>query len=99
MKMRVGFIYVNDRGEDILLTVLFRIDDILWMLHQNGQIIDGWIVEKHNSSYIANVVTTDDDSLDKKYFCNLLQNIPPRLCRGGMFCVMAHLNRALLLTS
>lgn len=45
-----------------------KIDGILWMLHQNGQIIDEWIIEKHNSSYIANVVTTDDDSLDKKYF-------------------------------
>ena len=45
-----------------------KVDGILWMLHQNGQIIDGWIVEKRNSSYVATVVTTDDDSLDDKYF-------------------------------
>ena len=61
---RIKFTPIIERTEDIPE----KIDDILLMLHQNGQIIDGWIVEKHNSSYIANVVTTDDDSLDKKYF-------------------------------
>ena len=45
-----------------------KVEDVLGMLHQNGQIIEIWIVEKHNSSYIATVITTDDDSLDKKYF-------------------------------
>ena len=32
-------------------------DFSFWMLHQNGHIIDGWIVGKDNSSYIAKVVT------------------------------------------
>ena len=54
---------INDR--DIALD---KIDDILWMLIKNGQILDECIVEKHNDHYIANVITTDDDSLDTKYF-------------------------------
>ena len=53
-----------------------KIDDLLWMLHINGQILDTWIIEKQNSFYIANVITTDNDSLDKKYFnCYILNEI------------------------
>ena len=47
---------------------LDKIDDILGMLIKNGQILDECIVEDHNDHYIANVITTDDDSLDTKYF-------------------------------
>lgn len=51
-----------------------KIDDILGMLCKNGQIIEGWIIEKTNSNYIANVITADNDSLDKKYFNKFLIN-------------------------
>ena len=38
------------------------------MLYKNGQIIDEWIVEQHDQNYVANVVTTDDDSLSPEYY-------------------------------
>ena len=44
-----------------------RIDEILSMLYKNGQIID-WIIEDHSPIFIATVNTTDDDSLDAKYY-------------------------------
>ena len=44
-----------------------KVDEILGMLHKNGQILD-WIIEDHAPSYVATVSTTDDDSLDEKYF-------------------------------
>jgi len=47
--------------------ILDKIDAILSMLYKNGQILDEWIVESRDQCYIANVVTTDDDSLDGKY--------------------------------
>ena len=53
---------------------LDKIDDILWMLIKNGQILDECIVEDHNDHYIANVITTDDDSLDTKYFNQYIKN-------------------------
>ena len=46
---------------------LDKIDAILFMLYKNGQILNDWIVESRDPYYIANVVTTDDDSLDSKY--------------------------------
>ena len=53
---------------------LDKIDDILGMLIKNGQILDECIVEDHNDHYIANVITTDDDSLDTKYFNQYIKN-------------------------
>ena len=48
--------------------ILDKIDAILSMLYKNGQILDNWIVESRDKCYIANVITTDDDSLDSKYY-------------------------------
>ena len=53
---------------------LDKIEDILWMLIKNGQILEECIVEDHNVHYIANVITTDDDSLDTKYFNQYIKN-------------------------
>ena len=53
---------------------LDKIDDILGMLIKNGQILDECNVEDHNDHYIANVITTDDDSLDTKYFNQYIKN-------------------------
>jgi len=53
-----------------------NICDILSMLYQNGQILNEWIVEKQELQYIANVITTDDDSLDSKYYnCYILKKL------------------------
>lgn len=41
---------------------------ILTMLYKNGQISEGWSVEKHDQIYVANVVTTDDDSLNPEHY-------------------------------
>lgn len=43
-----------------------KIDSILSTLYNNGQILD-WIIEDHETYYVATVTTTDDDSLDSKY--------------------------------
>nr|MBE6545465.1 hypothetical protein [Oscillospiraceae bacterium] len=45
-----------------------KIDGFLYMLYMNGQIIKEWIVEMRNDHYIATTITTDDDSLDSKYY-------------------------------
>ena len=44
------------------------IDGVLAMLYKNGQISEGWSIEKHDQTYVANVVTTDDESLNPKYY-------------------------------
>jgi predicted nucleic acid-binding Zn ribbon protein len=44
-----------------------KIDEILGMLHKNGQILD-WIIEDHATFFVATVSTTDDDSLEERYF-------------------------------
>lgn len=44
-----------------------KVDEILGMLHKNGQILD-WIIEDHAPVYVARVTTTDDDSLDERYY-------------------------------
>ena len=44
-----------------------KVDEILAMLYKNGQILD-WIIEDRAPIYIATVTTTDDDSLDPKYY-------------------------------
>ena len=44
-----------------------KVDEILGMLHKNGQILD-WIIEDHAPVFVARVTTTDDDSLDERYF-------------------------------
>ena len=45
-----------------------KIDSFLYMLYQNGQIIKEWIIEPRDEYYIASIITTDDDSLDSKYY-------------------------------
>lgn len=45
-----------------------NIESLFSMLYMNGQILDDWIIEKHNDYFEARVTTTDDDSLDEKYF-------------------------------
>lgn len=45
-----------------------KIDSLLHMLYLNGQIIEEWIIETRDEHYIANIITTDDDSLDSKYY-------------------------------
>lgn len=45
-----------------------RINSLLHMLYLNGQIIEEWIVETRDEYFIANIITTDDDSLDNKYY-------------------------------
>lgn len=47
---------------------LDKIDDVLSCLFKNGQILDSFHLEKHNGYYLANVITTDDNSLDSKYY-------------------------------
>jgi len=45
-----------------------KINSFLYLLYMNGQIIQGWIVEAYDGYYVANIITTDDDSLDCKYY-------------------------------
>ena len=45
-----------------------KIESILHMLYLNGQIIQEWIVETNDEYFIATTITTDDDSLDSKYY-------------------------------
>ena len=45
-----------------------KIENILHMMYLNGQIIKEWIVETHDEFYISTTITTDDDSLDSKYY-------------------------------
>ena len=61
---KITFKQFKKRAEDILDTI----ENILSMLCKNGQILEEWIVEKHDQTYVANVVTTDDDSLNAEYY-------------------------------
>ena len=54
--------------EDDKGNIAEKIDGFLYMLYMNGQIIKGWIVETRDECYIARIITTDDDSLDCKYY-------------------------------
>lgn len=45
-----------------------KIDRFLNLLYMNGQLIPEWIVETKDDYYIATTITTDDDSLDSKYY-------------------------------
>ena len=47
---------------------LDSLENLLYMLYKNGQILDNWIVEDYNEYYEVRVTTTDDDSLDGKYY-------------------------------
>jgi predicted nucleic acid-binding Zn ribbon protein len=51
------------------------VEDFLAMLYKNGQILINYIVEKHYGFYIATVTTSDDDSLDEKYFNKYIEDI------------------------
>jgi len=44
------------------------VNSFLWMLFKNGQIIEGWHVEKYDDIYHVTVCIADDDALDKKYY-------------------------------
>ncbi len=48
--------------------VPFLLEDLFCTLYMNGQILDNWIIEDHNDHYEARVTTTDDHSLDEKYY-------------------------------
>lgn len=50
-----------------------KIDSFLFLLYMNGQILKSWNIEFHNKYYIANVITTDDDSLNGKYYNSYIQ--------------------------
>ena len=67
---RIKFNPITENDEDIS-NKIYR---VLCMFRMNGQICSNWIVEKNEQFYIANVVTTDDDSLDSKYFNKYIQN-------------------------
>ena len=45
-----------------------KIDSFLNLLYLNGQIIKEWIIETRDEYFVASVITTDDDSLDSKYY-------------------------------
>lgn len=65
-------IFVKDQ---LIASPIDLIEDILSMLYKNGQILINYIVEKHDSSYNATVTTSDDDSLDKKYYNKYIKDI------------------------
>ena len=44
------------------------LSDFLGCLLKNGQILDEYVVEDHDSYYIVTVTTTDDDSLNECYY-------------------------------
>ncbi len=45
-----------------------KLVSLLSMLYKNGQILDNWIIEDHDSYFEIRVTTTDDDSLSPKYY-------------------------------
>lgn len=49
------------------------VEELLAMLYKNGQILNDYIVEKHEGYYIASVTTSDNDSLEDKYFNGYIQ--------------------------
>ncbi len=64
---KVAKIYLkplSDNKDDIIENV----DSLLSMMYKNGQILGEWIVETYDENYVATVITTDNDSLDEKYF-------------------------------
>lgn len=63
----------GDREEQIE-----NVDFFLSVLHKNGQILD-YIVEEKDGVFFARVTTTDDDSLDSKYFNVYVRNILEKL--------------------
>ena len=65
---KINFKPKSECPVEVLEQILEHIYNILVVMKLNGQIIDEGIVEKNNETYIATVVTTDDDSLDIKYF-------------------------------
>lgn len=45
-----------------------HLENLLSMLYKNGQILDNWIVEQYDDCLEVRVTTTDDDSLNPKYY-------------------------------
>ena len=54
-----------------------KIDGILYLLYMNGQILKEWIIEAYTDHYIATAITTDDDSLDSKYYNDYIRKALP----------------------
>lgn len=46
----------------------YSLDNLLSMLYKNGQILKDWVVEEYDNYYEVRVITTDDDSLNEKYY-------------------------------
>ncbi len=44
------------------------LEDLLSTFYLNGQILNNWIIEDYKNYYEVRVTTTDDDSLDEKYY-------------------------------
>lgn len=51
---------------------VIHLDYLLSMLYKNGQILNNWIIEEHIDYLEVRVTTTDDDSLNSKYFNNYI---------------------------
>ena len=47
---------------------VIHLDCLLSMLYKNGQILNNWIIEEYQDYLEVRVTTTDDDSLNSKYF-------------------------------
>ena len=45
-----------------------HLENLLSMLYKNGQILDNWIIEEYENYLEVRVTTTDDYSLDPKYY-------------------------------
>lgn len=45
-----------------------HLENLLFMLYKNGQILNNWIIEEYENYLEVRVTTTDDDSLDSKYY-------------------------------
>jgi len=60
-KMKLEPEVINEESLDSVI-------ELLGMLYKNGQILYEYLVEKHESYYIATITTSDDDSLNPKYF-------------------------------
>lgn len=54
---------ITDKEESVI-----HLDNLLSMLYKNGQILNHWIIEEYLDYLEVRVTTTDDDSLNSKYF-------------------------------
>lgn len=54
---------ITDKEDSVI-----HLDGLLSMLYKNGQILNNWIIEEYQDYLEVRVTTTDDDSLNSKYF-------------------------------